>query len=169
VPTSMGSFSGFPWDPSVRQAVSNAIVPFLSFHDNFSEALSGTPAGNFALVATGHIAVSAGNHQFCTTSQDGSWLFVDDSLVVSNEYYSSCWYYSRYYGYYGYCMYTVCQYIFLSEGIHPITVNFFKQQADLTGSRVALEVSMDGTLINLNGKAPQNIFCFGCLACEIIG
>ncbi len=66
-------------------------------------------------------------------------------------------------------MYTVCQYIFLSEGIHPITVNFFKQQADLTGSRVALEVSMDGTLINLNGKAPQNIFCFGCLACEIIG
>ena len=155
VPASMGNFSAFPWDPSARQAVGNAIIPYLSLRDNFAEAFPGTPADDFALIATSNISVSAGYHQFCTKSFDGSWLFVDGNLLVSNEYYLNCWYYSRYgyYWYYSYCMDPACQYIHLSEGAHTITVNYLKQQVDRFGSRAALEVSMDGSLIILNGKA----------------
>ena len=156
VPASMGNFSDFPWDPSARRAVGNAIVPYLSFNDNFAQAFPGIPADDFALIATGNITVSAGYHQFCTTSHDGSWLFVDGSLLMSNDYYLNCWYYSRYgyYWYYSYCVNPVCQYIQLSEGVHTITVNYFKQQVNHSGSRTALEVSMDGALVVLTGKAP---------------
>ena len=153
VPTSMGNFSDFPWDPSARQAVSSAIVPYLSFQNNFAQAFPVTPADNFALIATSNIAVSAGSHQFCTSSQAGSWLFVNGSLLVTNDYYSNCWYYLRYgyYWLYWYCVNPACQYIQLNEGVHNITVNYFKHQA-LFGSRAALEVSMDGSLIILDGK-----------------
>ncbi len=147
---SMGNFYDFPWDPSVRRAVSSAFVPYLSFHDNFAEAFPGTPADDFALVATSNIAIVAGYHEFCTTSHDGSWLFVDGRLLVSNDYfYWHCWYGNSWY-----CNRPVCQYIQLNEGVHSITVNYFKQPADRSGSRAALEVSMDGSLIVLNGKAP---------------
>jgi hypothetical protein len=49
-------------------------------------------------------------------------------------------------------MYPVCQSILLNEGIHSITVNYFKQQSRRTGSKAALDVSMDGSLIIFNGK-----------------
>ena len=163
VPASMGGFSDFPWDPTARQAVSSAIVPYLSFQNNFAQAFPGTPADNFALIATSNITVSAGSHQFCTSSRDGSWLFVDGSLLVTNDYYSNCWYYSRYgyYWLYSYCVNPACKYIQLNEGVHTITVNHLKQHVNRFGSWAALEVSMDGSLIILDGKAPQIVYCFG--------
>ena len=136
VPTSMGGFSDFPWDATARQVVSQAIVPYLSYHENFAEDFPGTPAEDFALVATSAIAVSAGNHQFCANSDDGSWLYVDGSLLINNQGTHS--------------PNTACQYIWLNEGIHKITVKYFKH----TGSLATLEVSMDGSLIILTGKAP---------------
>ena len=150
VPASMGNFSDFPWDPSARRAVSNAIVPYLSFHDNFAQAFPGIPADDFALIATGNITVSAGYHQFCTTSHDGSWLFVDGSLLISSQYYQ---YYQDYYSWQMYSRwYPACQYIQLSEGVHTITVNYIKQQVNRSGSWAVLEVSMDGVSIVLTGK-----------------
>ena len=38
----------------------------------------------FAMVATGTMTVSAGKYTLCTTSQDGSRLYVDGTLVVDN-------------------------------------------------------------------------------------
>jgi hypothetical protein len=159
VPASMGNFSDFPWNPSARQAVGNAFVPYLSLRDNFAEAFPGTPADDFALIATSNISVSAGSHQFCTTSHDGSWLFVDGSLLIRNDISSLyCSEYLRYgyYWYYWYCMNpsSACQHIQLSEGVHTITVNYLKQKVNHSGSLTALAVSMDGSLIILNGKAP---------------
>ncbi len=143
-PTSMGGFSYFPWDPSERQIVSNANVTILSYHNNFTEDFPGTPAGDFALIATSKIAITAGEHVFCTTSQDGSWLYVDEMLFISNYYWTM-----------GYD-YPVCQNIQLNQAIHNITVMYFKH----TGSSASLEVSMDGSLITaLNGKAKWNVHC----------
>jgi hypothetical protein len=136
VPTSMGGFFDFPWDPSARQVVSNANVPYLSYHDDFAKDFPGTPADDFALIATGTIAVSAGSHQFCTVSAYGSWLFVDGTYILNNYYYN----------------YSYCQNVQLATGIHTITVNYFKH----TGPSGMLEVYMDGSLIIiLNGKAPH--------------
>jgi hypothetical protein len=49
---------------------------------------------------------------------------------------------------------TVCQDIQLDEGIHTITVNYFRQQANCTGSGTKLEVVMNGNLIilQIDGK-----------------
>ncbi len=138
IPTSMGGFSDFPWDPSTRQVVSNAIVPYLSYHDDFAKDFPGTPDDNFALIATSNIAVSAGYHQFCVHSDDGSSLFVDSRLLVDHQglHPSS----------------TECQIIHLDEGIHSIAVNFFEHFEGAT-----LEVYMDASLITgmLKGKNLQ--------------
>ncbi len=141
VPTSTGGFSDFPWDPSSRHVASYAIVPYLSYHDNFAEDFPGTPAHDFALIANSIISLSAGNHQFCTNSDDGSWLYVDGSILINNQgIHSSV---------------SACQYSWLNEGIHTITVKYFKH----TGSSATLEVSMDGALIvfEVNGKSPIEI------------
>jgi hypothetical protein len=153
VPTSMSGFSEFPWDPSTRQVFSNVIVPYLSYRDDFAEALSRMPTEDFALIATKYISVSAGYHQFCTASIDGSWLFVDGTLLVSNTYYG---------------LYPACQSILLSDGIHNITVNYFKQQVNRMDSKPALEVSMDGSFIvlNRNGKSLIFVLAFRCYDCS---
>ena len=137
VPTSIGGFADFPWNLSARKAVSNGIVPYLFYHDNFAENFPGTPTEDFALTATINIAVAAGNYQFCTTSSDGSWLYVDGSLAVKNQ---------------GlHAPMTVCQSNYLYyTGIHTIRVNYFKH----AGSSTTLEVSMDGSFTISNGKAP---------------
>ncbi len=148
-PTSISGFADFPWDLSTWQVVSNDIVPYLSYHNNFAEAFPGTPANEFALAATGNIAVSAGNHQLCITSQNGSWLFVDGELLIYNQGQTST-------------TATVCQDIQLDEGIHNTTVNYFKQQANRTGSGATLEVSMNGSLIilQIDGMAPYIMILF---------
>jgi hypothetical protein len=138
VPTSMGGFSDFPWDPSARQVVSNANVPYLSYHDDFAKDFPGTPADDFALIATSNIAVSAGYRRFCTNSADGSWLFVDSRLLVIHQGLHSAS--------------ISCQSIYLDEGIHTISVNYFAHDGSAT-----LEVYMDASLITgiLNGKNLQ--------------
>ena len=153
VPASMGDFSYYTWDPSARQAVSSAIVPYLSFQNNFAQAFPGTPASDFALVATSNVAISAGTHQFCTNSRDGSWLFVDGRELISN-YYS--WYYPESFWQMYYRYFSFCSDIQLSEGVHTITVKYLKHQFNRSGSWAALEVSMDGSLIIPNGKAPSD-------------
>ncbi len=143
VPTTMGGFYDFPWDPSARQAVSNANVPYLFYNNNITKDFPGTPADDFALIAAGKISISAGQHLFCIYSAGGSWLYVDGRLLISN--YNSYYYYwyNNYYPLIG-----NCQYFWLEAGIHTITVNYFKH----TGA-AALEVYMDGSLITLlDGK-----------------
>ncbi len=86
-------------------------------------------------MATGNIAmINAGDHRFCTGSDDGSWLSIDDNLVVSN----GGLHHKQ----------TICQNWWLSSGIHTILVQFFDHNGD-----EILEVSMDGSPINL-GKDP---------------
>ncbi len=138
VPTSMGGFSNFPWDQSARQIVSDTIVPYLSYHDDFAKDFLGVPDDDFALIATSNIAVSAGYHEFCTNSDDGSSLFVDSRLLVNNQGLHAAS--------------TACQIIHLDDGIHTIAVNFFEH-----GGSAILGVYMDASLItgNLNGKNLQ--------------
>ncbi len=128
VPTPSNSFQDFPSDPSARQTFSRSIVPYPYLSDlDFAKTFPGIPADQFALTATSTIAVGAGSHRFCTTSDDGSWLYVDDVLVVDNG------------GFHG--AKTVCQDIQLSGGFHTITVNFMEGAVDQV-----LQVSMDGSL-----------------------
>ncbi len=142
MPTS-GSFSDFPSNPSARRVVSQAFVPALNYYNNFAKDFPGTPPGtpndDFALVATVTFTVDAGNHRFCTTSDDGSWLYIDGNLVVNNG------------GQHG--DKSVCQYIWLSSGAHTATVNFF----DIGGSAI-LYVSMDGSELP-SGKTPDPFQC----------
>ncbi len=128
VPTSSNGYQDFPWDPSARQTFSRSKVPYPYLSNlDFANTFPGIPEDNFALAATSTIDIGAGSHRFCTTSDDGSWLYVDGALVVDNH------------GLHGPT--TVCQNIQLSGGFHTITINFFER---LAGQR--LEVSIDGTL-----------------------
>ena len=135
------SFLDFPWSTSTRKVFgSYPNVPALSWtYDSYSDwdsAFPGIPAENFALIATSSIAVGAGSHQFCTSSDDGSWLYVDSVLVVANS------------GLHAHL--TVCQTISLVEGLHTISVNFFE-----SGGVQFLQVSMDGSVIApLKGNTP---------------
>jgi hypothetical protein len=150
VPTTMGGLFDFPWNPSARQAVSNANVPYLFYYNNIAKDFPGTPADDFALIAAGNIYIPAGQHLFCIYSAGGSWLFVDGRLFMNN-------YYSYYYSYYNYYPSVGnCQYFWLEAGIHTITVNYFKH----TGA-AALELYMDGSLITvLNGELIGLYECF---------
>ena len=62
-------------------------------------------------------------------------------------------FHNHYYDYYGYYYYqdipAYCQGVQLDEGVHNITVNYFKR----TNFSAKLEVYMDGSLIILNGKS----------------
>jgi hypothetical protein len=136
VHNSIGDFFDFIWNPSTRQVVSYAIVPYLSYHDNFADDFPGTPNEDFALIASTSFSVTGYLwHEFCTKSDDGSWLhvYVDGNNVVNKGLNSPL---------------SACQNIWLNEGIHTITVNYFKH----TGRWATLEVLMDGSLITFNGK-----------------
>lgn len=150
VSTSSGGLFDFPWDPSARQAVSNANVPYLFYYNNITKDFPGTPADDFALIAAGNINIAAGQHFFCIYSAGGSWLYVDDRLFINNFYYYNYYYYN-YYPTSG-----NCQYFWLEAGIHTITVKYFKH----TGA-AALELYMDGSLITpLKGKLIGLFECF---------
>ncbi len=128
VPASTGGgFQDFPRDPSARRVFDNAFVSDLSYYNNFGKDFPGIPDDNFALEATAFLAfVDDGHHQLCTRSDDGSWLYVDDSLLINNEGVHS----DR----------NICQTIWLSKGTHTITVHFFEH----FGGAI-LQVSMDGS------------------------
>ena len=136
VPTT-GGFNDFPWNPSARRVVAQAFVPALNYRNNFANDFPGTPRDDFALEANGAIIVDSGSHQFCTTSDDGSWLYIDGDLLLNNE---------------GmHAEKTVCQNIQLSSGRHTISVKFFEHE----GNEI-LYVTMDGSELRFDsaGNAP---------------
>jgi hypothetical protein len=79
-----GSLDDFPSDLSQLMTVGHAHVQTLNYHDDFAKDIAGTPHDNFALVATGAVTLTAGEHTFCTASDDGSWLYLDGALLVNN-------------------------------------------------------------------------------------
>jgi hypothetical protein len=137
VSTLPGNLLDFPWDPLVRQAVSHASVPYISFHNNFADYFPGAPVNNFALVATCNIAVAAGSHKFCTKSDAGSWLYLDGSLLIKNDGLNTS------------ISESFCQDIVISQRFHNLTINYFTNN-----SGAILEVYMDGSLVLPNGKTP---------------
>uniref|UniRef100_A0A7S0EYP9 PA14 domain-containing protein n=1 Tax=Hanusia phi TaxID=3032 RepID=A0A7S0EYP9_9CRYP len=55
-------------------------------NQEFVRLMPGMPDNNFVWVYYGTVAISApGVYSFCSTSDDGSYLFVDDSLLVDND------------------------------------------------------------------------------------
>ncbi len=135
MPSSTGAFIDFPWDPTARRVYSQTNVPYLATRDNFAVSFPKTPGDSFALLATCTISLASGSHRFCTNSDDGSWLYVDDNLIIDSP------------GIHG--ANSVCADIQLSEGLHNIELKYFQH-----GWGAALEVTMDGSLIAPNGKFP---------------
>ena len=69
----------------------------------------GTPPENYAWVIYGKFQITlAGTYQFCSTSDDGSFLFVDDMRIVNND------------GLHG--AVRVCGSVGLTAGLHDIKV-----------------------------------------------
>jgi len=67
--------------------VGTAIVPLISFHNqyDFERFVPQTPSANYAAVFFGTVTVvKRGIYTFCTTSDDGSSLDVDGSILVEN-------------------------------------------------------------------------------------
>jgi len=64
-------------------------VPFIDFHslDDFRKVIGAQqPKSNYAWAFYGNLGVKiAGTYTFCTTSDDGSQLYVDDVRVVNND------------------------------------------------------------------------------------
>jgi len=64
-------------------------VPFIDFHNlaDFKKALgSKQPSSNYVWAFYGNLNVKvAGTYKFCTTSDDGSQLYVDDVQIVDND------------------------------------------------------------------------------------
>jgi hypothetical protein len=63
-------------------------VPFIAFEKtaDFKKAIGKTPIDNFAWAFYGNLdVITAGTYTFCTTSSDGSDLYVDRTQVVDND------------------------------------------------------------------------------------
>jgi hypothetical protein len=129
-----GSLQDFPSDLSKLNTVGHAHVQTLNYHDDFANDIPGTPDENFALVATGAITLSPGEHTFCTASDDGSWLYLDGALLVNNG------------GLHG--TVKVCQTTSVAKGAHTVLVNFFERDGG-----AVLVVTLDDELLTPNGKA----------------
>ncbi len=74
-------------DVSSLTLVGQTYVPTISFSQDsqFQQAIPGSPADRFAATWRGRFNVgTAGDYTFCTTSDDGSWLLIDDQTVVDN-------------------------------------------------------------------------------------
>lgn len=74
-------------DVSTLAFVGQTYVQTISFfgEDKFQQAIPGTPADRFATTFQGRFVVqTAGAYTFCTSSDDGSDLTIDGSLVVDN-------------------------------------------------------------------------------------
>ena len=74
-------------DVSTLTYIGQAYVPTINFDSDvkFQQAIPGTPSDRFAATYRGRFEVrTAGSYTFCTTSDDGSDLTIDGSLVVDN-------------------------------------------------------------------------------------
>jgi hypothetical protein len=74
-------------DVASMKLVGTAVVPFVAFHSqyDFERYVPQTPGANYAAAFYGSVMVERrGIYTFCTTSDDGSSLSVDGSLLVEN-------------------------------------------------------------------------------------
>ena len=74
-------------DVALLPLVGTAVVPLLAFHSqyDFERYVPATPGANYAAAFYGAVVVvGRGIYTFCTTSDDGSSLSVDGSLLVEN-------------------------------------------------------------------------------------
>ena len=65
-----------------------AVVPYIQYANlnDFRQDIKSTPSSNYEWAIYGNLKVKrAGSYKFCTTSDDGSLLYVDSRLVVSND------------------------------------------------------------------------------------
>jgi hypothetical protein len=108
--------------------VGKSTIPAISFGDlpDIRRYVPGTPQGNYVWVIYGRVEITqAGTYQFCSTSDDGSFLFVDDNRIVNND------------GLHG--AVRVCGNVVLSPGMHNVRVRGFQhwggiyQTADYSG------------------------------------
>jgi hypothetical protein len=108
--------------------VGAATITSISFGNlpDIRRYVPGTPEGNYAWVIYGRVEITeAGTYQFCSTSDDGSFLFVDDNRIVNND------------GLHG--AVRVCGNVVLSPGMHNVRVRGFQhwggiyQTADYSG------------------------------------
>ena len=129
-----GTLSDFPSDLAALHTVGHAHVQTLDYHNDFARDIPGTPDDNFALVATGAVTLAAGQHTFCTTSDDGSRLYLDGTLLVNNG------------GLHGPVQ--VCRTTTLQGGTHTVRVDYFERDGG-----AVLEVTLDGAFLIPNGKA----------------
>eukprot|EP00960_Hanusia_phi_P059559 764214-Hanusia_phi.AAC.1 len=74
--------------PAILNYVGEANVDYLFFRslEDFRQLIPKTPSANYEWAVYGTLNVhEAGRYTFCTTSDDGSLLLVDDELVVDND------------------------------------------------------------------------------------
>ena len=74
-------------DVSDLQLVGTAKLLQVNFHSvaDFQSVISKTPAGQFVWIIDGKVVIkTAGQYKLCITSDDGSYLYLNGNLVVSN-------------------------------------------------------------------------------------
>jgi hypothetical protein len=84
----VGHWLGTLPDISSLPLVGQAYLPTVNLQgeDKFQAVVPGTPGDYFAATFQGRFVVqTAGTYTFCTSSDDGSNLFVDGSLIVDND------------------------------------------------------------------------------------
>ena len=65
-----------------------ATVPYIQYSNlnDFRQDIKSTPSSNYEWAIYGNLKVKrAGKYKFCTTSDDGSLLYVDKKMVVNND------------------------------------------------------------------------------------
>jgi hypothetical protein len=86
---------------------------YLPSDRSFRNVIPKTPGSNYAWVIYGKVKItSGGKYQFCTTSDDGSFLFVDNKRIVNND------------GLHG--ARRRCGYVNLGGGTHEVRVEGFQ-------------------------------------------
>jgi hypothetical protein len=65
-----------------------AKIPYIQYNglNDFRKDIKETPSSNYEWAIYGNLKIQrAGEYTFCTTSQDGSFLYVDGRMVVNND------------------------------------------------------------------------------------
>ncbi|MBD3308945.1 hypothetical protein GF339_21220 [candidate division KSB3 bacterium] len=99
-------WQGEPWKTGVLSTE-------ISHHDGYFSQAREVSRNRFSIDWTGYIEITdTGEYTFFTNSDDGSWLFIDDTLVVDNG------------GAHG--LQERQGTIFLTEGVHRIRIRYFQ-------------------------------------------
>ena len=123
--------------------------PIVNSPSYFDAVVPGTPTYDFAVIFTGQLKVSAsGSYTFCITSDDGSTLSVDASLVVDNG---------------GlHAIQTICGSITLSVGMHSVYIDYFQDQG---ASGVQVTYSGPDTFNNMVLVTVNTTTATACVMC----